>query len=231
MKRYIGLFVLIFIFIFTSTAIAQGLAEITVIHGIPDAVVDVYANGGLLLEDFEFGTITDTLEVPSGSYLIEITPKDDPDIVLLEANVNLEEDKNYSAVAHLTYPEGIKLSLFENDVSPLYCYKTRLTLRHTANAPSVDINLMRGYWKWFSIKALGLSNPQDGYPSNFSFETYRLYPMLKAIFYPAGQGTDVFRSDMLYLRMRYSYIIYAVGSIEEGNFDLLVQKIRLAITH
>jgi hypothetical protein len=227
MKRYIGLFVLIFIFIFTSTAIAQGMAEITVIHGIPDAVVDVYANGGLVLDEFEFGTIADTLELPPDEYTIEITPGDDADNVLLEAVVVLEEDKNYSAIAHLTYPEGIKLSLFENDVSPLYCYKTRLTLRHTANAPSVDIDLVRGRWRWFSIKALGLSNPQDGYPSNFSFETYRIYPMLKAIFYPAGQDTEVFRSDRFYLRMRYSYIVYAVGSIEDGTFGLLVQKIRL----
>jgi hypothetical protein len=94
-------------------------------------------------------------------------------------------------------------------------------------APSVDVELMRGHWKWFSIKALGLSNPQGGFPSNFSFETYRCYPILKAVFFPAGQDTAVFESDRLYLRIRNSYIIYAVGSISDGTFDLLDQKIRL----
>ena len=79
------------------------------------------------------------MEVPPDIYLIEITPGDDADTVLLEAEVMLEEDKNYTAIAHLTYPDGIKLLLFENDVSPLYYYKNRLTLRHTANEPSVDI--------------------------------------------------------------------------------------------
>jgi len=50
---------------------AAGNATITVVHGIPDTPVDVYANGSKLLSDFTFKTVTRPLSVPAGSYTID----------------------------------------------------------------------------------------------------------------------------------------------------------------
>src|SRR5687768_11250920 len=44
-----------------GAAPAQGAsnATVSILHGVPDATVDVYANGKALLENFEPGTLTD----------------------------------------------------------------------------------------------------------------------------------------------------------------------------
>jgi len=45
-----------------------------VLHGVTDApAVDIYANGGLLIENLAYGEFTDYLEVPAGDYTIDIT--------------------------------------------------------------------------------------------------------------------------------------------------------------
>ena len=40
-------------------------ATVSILHGVPDATVDVYANGEPLLEDFEPGTLTDPQKLPA----------------------------------------------------------------------------------------------------------------------------------------------------------------------
>lgn len=52
---------------------ASGTATVTVVHGVPGATVDVYANGEELLTDFEPGTVTDPTELPAGTYDLKVT--------------------------------------------------------------------------------------------------------------------------------------------------------------
>jgi len=48
-------------------------AKVRLGHFSPDAPnVDVYANGGAILEDVPFGTLSDYLDVPGGTYAIEV---------------------------------------------------------------------------------------------------------------------------------------------------------------
>src|SRR5690554_3411260 len=49
-------------------------AVVSVLHGVPDLTVDVFANGEELIPDFEPGTLTDPLTLPAGTYDIEIFP-------------------------------------------------------------------------------------------------------------------------------------------------------------
>ena len=48
-------------------------ATVSILHGVPGATVDVYANGDAILEDFEPGTLTDPLTLPEGSYDLKVT--------------------------------------------------------------------------------------------------------------------------------------------------------------
>ena len=49
------------------------MAKVRVGHFSPDApAVDVYANGGAILDDVPFGALSDYLEVPGGTYTIEV---------------------------------------------------------------------------------------------------------------------------------------------------------------
>jgi hypothetical protein len=50
-------------------------ANVRVAHFSPDApAVDVFANGGAVLEGVEFGVISDYLQVPAGEYQIQVAP-------------------------------------------------------------------------------------------------------------------------------------------------------------
>jgi len=51
---------------------AAGTATVTVVHGIPNTPVDVYANGKKILSGFAFKTVTSPLSLPAGSYAIAV---------------------------------------------------------------------------------------------------------------------------------------------------------------
>ena len=54
-------------------------AQLSVLHGIPDLVVDVYVNGDLTLDDFEPGDLAGPLALPAGTYSVAITAADAAD--------------------------------------------------------------------------------------------------------------------------------------------------------
>ena len=80
-------------------------ATVSVLHGVPNTPVDVYANGERLIDDFQPGTLTDPLELPAGSYDLALFPADAPDgsgAPLLSANgVAVPAGANATVVAHL----------------------------------------------------------------------------------------------------------------------------------
>jgi hypothetical protein len=215
----------------TLTASTIGFAadpDLTVIHGIPNlpAAVDVYADGSYLFSfDFED---SQTLTLPADTYFIEVKLQG---TTVLSANAELAEDGNYSAIAHLT-PDpnggaaGIDLSLFENNVSPLDMDKVRLTVRHTADAPAVDLGVARFFaaGRYISLKGLNLAN--DGKRTQFGEIDINALNV-RAVLFAAGTSTSVFDSGLLSLNPSDSYIIYAIGSISDGTFTLFIQSIDL----
>ena len=90
-----------------------------VIHGIPDTPVDVYVNDDLTLEDFAPGTVTDPIELPAGTYTLDLRapdadPASDP---LLTADATVEGGASYSVVAHLTADGAPTITPFVNDTT------------------------------------------------------------------------------------------------------------------
>lgn len=133
---------------FTGSSGAQaGNATVYVVHGVPGVTVDVYVNGNLTLEDFAPDTITDALSLPAGTYDIDIVPAaadpKPPTITvgdgLITGSATVEAGGNYSVVAHLAVGGGFAISAFVNDVSPVEPGSSRVIVRHTADAPAVDI--------------------------------------------------------------------------------------------
>ena len=76
----------------------------SILHGVPDATVDVYANGKALLENFEPGTLTDPQMLPAGSDLKVVKAGDGPDgdAIMAADNVKVPGGANVTVVAHLT---------------------------------------------------------------------------------------------------------------------------------
>mgnify|MGYP000872338432 FL=1 len=199
------------------------IGNVTVVHGVPGLTVDVYVNGGLALPNFAPYTITDPLTLPEGNYDIEIYPAGaDPTAgpPAIAGSAFLPAGANASIVAHLTESGAPTLSVFVNDVSEIDRGLSRLVVRHTAAAPTVDVSLFERRTGDFVGKAEGLSNPNEvqlEVPRNRYLATIQ----------PAGTDTVVFGPADLKLDPGYSYIVYAVGSLGDGSFTVLVQQIRL----
>jgi hypothetical protein len=140
-------------------ASAAETATVSVLHAVPGVPVDVYANGAELIPDFQPGTLTDPLSLPAGDYDLAIYPAgSDPASTQPAAkadDVAVPAGANATIVAHLT-PEGTPvLTPFVNDVSAVPAGQARVTVRHTAAAPAVDVRAGG------AVVAPGLTNPDE----------------------------------------------------------------------
>jgi len=197
---------------FASTAAAQDTGSLFVIHGIPGLPmdVDVYANGSYV-DSFGFAESLGPLDLPADSYYLEVKFDGIP---ILSAMADVMAGGNYTAIAHLTELGGITLSLFDNDDSEVEMGRVRLTVRHTAQAPEVELRLGRGESGLDVVTVPGLANPEQIGPL-----------VVRGNKFDAGLwvgDTEVFNSGLLQLAYKTPYIVYAIGKFPE-TFQLFVQ--------
>ena len=82
-----------------SSAPPNGEVGLRVIHASPDAgPVDILANGQVVLSNVPFGTISNYLTVPAGTYAIQVNVAGTT-TTAIAATVNLTAGTNYTAVA------------------------------------------------------------------------------------------------------------------------------------
>ncbi|ANF32613.1 hypothetical protein A0130_13885 [Leifsonia xyli] len=118
-------------------------AQLSVIHGVPGTPVDVWVNGTDTVKNFQPGTMAGPLTLAAGTYSVSITKvgaasaTDSP--VIGPIDLTLGAGGNYSAVAHLDASGKPTATLFANDTSATAAGQGRLTVRHVAAAPAVDV--------------------------------------------------------------------------------------------
>jgi hypothetical protein len=240
-----------------ALAAADDPAMVSVGHGIPGTdlgldpalPVDVIVDGACLLQDLEFGQFAGPLELPAATYTVAVALSDgDPelctgDVVLGPVDLTFDAGANVTIFAHLTADGqpgpagvdvgglGITAAVFDNDVSPIVAGHTRLTVRHTAWAPAVDILLNRGWVRGRSIAEIeGLVNPEQTDPVDLRPGAYAV-----SIF-PLGEDEPVFQLPAteddrpLVTHPHRAQLVYAVGSLENETFTLIVQQLDLAKT-
>jgi hypothetical protein len=214
--RLTALLAVALLMILAPAASAQSdTGSVTVVHGVPGVTVDVWVNGDPTLEGFEPGTVTDPLELPAGSYDIEIYPAGaDPDSEdpVISGSADLEAGANVSLVAHLDADGNPTLGVFANDTSTIGAGEARITVRHTAAAPAVDI-LANG-----DAVFTGVENGQEGV-ADLPAGT------IEAAVARAGETDPVLGPAEVDLGEGVNTIVYAIGSAEEDSLDLLVQTI------
>ncbi|NDH14604.1 MAG: DUF4397 domain-containing protein [Actinobacteria bacterium] len=121
-------------------------ATVSVLHGIPEGagadVVDVYAGDAMLIDNFTPGSL-ETLVVPEGTYDLAVyADGEGPDggtAVLEAAGVEVPGGANATVTANLDADGNAALNVFVNDISEVAAGDARLTVRHLAAAPAVDI--------------------------------------------------------------------------------------------
>jgi hypothetical protein len=194
-------------------------ATVSVLHAIPAGagadVVDVYAGDTLLIDDFTPGSL-ETLTVPAGTYdLAVFADGEGPGngaAVLEAAGVEVPAGANATVTANLSADGSPALNVFVNDTSAIAAGETRLTVRHIAAAPAVDITADGG------VLFADLTNPNEAV-GDVPAGSYEAAVVL------AGTDTVVLGPADLDLAEGTNTIVYAWGSAEAGNLALAVQTI------
>lgn len=196
-------------------AISDTTADLSVLHGIPDTTVDVYVDGELTLDDFEPSDLAGPLDLPAGDYEVAITASDAADAsapILGPITLTLEANTSYTAVAHLDEGGSPTVTAFTNDISETAAGEGRLTVRHTAAAPAVDV-LAGG-----SPVIEGLANPDEA-TMDLAAGT------ISASVAAAGTTDPVLGPADVTVTEGALTIVYAWGSLEDDNLALAVQTI------
>ncbi|WP_084124761.1 DUF4397 domain-containing protein [Demequina sp. NBRC 110054] len=198
-----------------AMAVEDGKADLSVLHGIPDLTVDVYVDGALTLDDFEPSDLAGPLSLDPGTYSVAITAsdaEDDSSPVLGPIDLPLEEGMSYTAVAHYDADGEPTATLFTNDISETAAGEGRLTVRHTAAAPEVDV------WADGSVVFESLANP-DEVMADLPAATYEAAVSLAGETDPVLGPVDVAIEDGV------NTIVYAWGSASDDNLAVAVQTV------
>lgn len=194
---------------------AEGDAQLSVLHGVPGLTVDVWVNGDRTLDDFTPGTLAGPLALPAGAYELAITASDAADAsapVIGPVTVTLAASGNYTAVANLDAEGTPTANFFTNDVSQIEAGKGKLTVRHAAAAPAVDV--LAGGAPVIS----NLTNPNE--------QTLSLDPgTISAAVAATGTTTPVVGPADLTVSEGTHTVVYAWGSLADNNLQLAVQTI------
>jgi len=203
----------------TTTAGAADTSQVSVVHGIPGVPVDVYVDDALTLTDFEPEAVAGPLEVPAGDHRVEIyaaspTPPDRApgSGALIDQTETVPAGKSVSLVAHLDESGDPALTAFVDDTSALAAGQARVTVRHTAAAPAVDVYVD-------GAKAVSdLSNPEEAV-AEIPTGSHEIAVKV------AGTDTTVIGPATLDFAANTNTIVYAIGSVRAENLGVVVQTV------
>ncbi|OQA14030.1 MAG: hypothetical protein BWY63_03290 [Chloroflexi bacterium ADurb.Bin360] len=185
------------------TLAANGKARVRVVHASPDApAVDVWVNDSIkAFTNAPFKGITAYAELDPATYNVKVVPAGATTPVVIEANLGLEADKDYTVVAVNTLANIEPLVLVDNNATPA-AGKAHVRFVHASpDAPAVDIAVANGGPVLFGnvpFKGVGDYLPVDA-------GTYDLEVRL------AGTTTVVLSVPGVSLANQTVYTIFAMG--------------------
>ncbi|MEC5189932.1 MULTISPECIES: DUF4397 domain-containing protein [unclassified Arthrobacter] len=190
-------------------------ALLSVLHGVPGLTVDVWVDGKLTLDDFTPGTLAGPLKLDAGDYKIAITAADATSAdnpVIGPVKVHLKEGRNYTAVAHLDAAGAPTATLFKNSTSASPEGQGKLTVRHVAAAPAVDI--LAGD----TAVIKNLRNPKQ---KVLTLEAGTVSASVAA----AGTTAPLIGPADVPVTAGKNTIVYAWGSLDNGTLGVAVQVV------
>lgn len=206
-------------------------ASVRVIHGIPGQdvgpsvdpalPVDVLVNDAIcLLSGFTFGQISGPYTLPAGTYDVKIslanTLEPCSNAAVVAAPVPVEAGENATIIAHLDEAGMPTAAKFVNDVTPTGDGNGRLVAHHAAAAPTVDALVSFGFPRQVATVP-GLSNGGQA-AAELPAGT------ITVGIAPAGETRPIFIRT-LRLQPGLTTVAYAVGSLANGTFTIIVESI------
>jgi len=199
---------LVLAFAVPASAHGGGTAKVRAFHNSPDTpAVDIYVNGAKTLSAVTYGTLSDYLRVPQGTYHVQVkvAPSTAADPAALEADVRLgQRPVTIAAIGSLTGDGGPLQLKVLRDRDTVSRHLTRLRVAHTSpDAPAVDVQA-RLLGRWVPV-VRGLEFGQAS--------GYLLLPAWSYRLRIVAAGTDTVVKDLGRVRLRgsTSYTAWAVG--------------------
>jgi hypothetical protein len=190
----------------------EDMAKVRVGHFSPDApAVDVYANGGAILTDVPFGVLSEYLEVPGGTYTIEVVAAGaDPADGAVIGPVDLDfAAGTMTTVAATNVLESIEAQVLTDAPVPQDGIAQVRVIHYSADAPGVDIALDGG-----DVVVENLEYPNAAGYLDLPEGEYDLEIR------PTGTTDVAFDIDPLMLDGGNSFSVFAIGSLADGTFTV-----------
>ncbi len=214
---------LVFALTLLVSASAAEAARVFIIHGIPGVPVDVYATpaGAAIpatptiagfqpkqIVDLTAGPVTVDIRIfAAGANPQTATP------VIAVLGAAVPGPGEISILAHLDGNGAPTATIYRNDNSAPLPGAARVSVRHAAQAPAVQ--LAAG-----GVPKLALTNPYFGdleVPAGVNLPLQLQVPFTGAAITPTA--SLAFTAGM-------RYFVYAIGSVSGGTFDFIVQAVR-----
>ena len=196
-------------------------SSVYIVHGIPGVAVDVYAGGtapeNKALTDFQYGDVAGPLSIPAGSLpVIVVATGDDPTVPgnqVINQTLDVPSGANVSVTADLVGGSPV-LTPFVNDLSAVPEGSSRVTVRHAADAPPVNV-LVNG--------TVAIANLAPGTQASAVLPagTYTVEVQLTD-----GTPLPALSPGSVTIPAAKNVIVYATGSASNDSFPLgLVQQV------
>lgn len=189
-------------------------ASIRVIHTSYDApAVDVKVNDAVAISNLPYGQSSGYAELTAGTYNIKVVPTGMDAPVVIEADLPLMKDKEYTVYA-IDQLNSITAVVTEDMRMPASSSAKVRFLHASPDAPSVDIKLATGVG--------------PAVFSNIGFSDYTDYievsPMAYSFVVTAAGSTDeVFVFDPIMLQAGVVYTVIAHGSLTDNSYPFAVR--------
>jgi hypothetical protein len=186
--------------------------DLDIVHAIPDVDVDVYVGGELALAGFTYGEVVNDDDLGGlavGDTIdVEVRAAGEDTVLIEETSITVPDVLAGSLVAHYDADSAPTLGFFEDLLDPLCTGDAGLVVRHTAGAPEVDVAL--------EDDVVGTLANGDELAAALPEGTYEASGLL------AGTDTVVLGPAELEMVAGVVTVVYATGSVENENLDLLV---------
>ncbi|MDP1879209.1 MAG: DUF4397 domain-containing protein [Actinomycetota bacterium] len=204
-------------------AVADRTATVTVLHALPaSGVVDVYSGRSLVIDDLAPGR-TGTIALPGGTarlslYADDTSPTTAAPLLALPST-RVAAGSNVTVAAHLSERGIPTASVFVNDTRTVGMGMGRLTVRHLAAAPPIDLRADG------RVLMADVANPRQS-STGMRAGTYRV-DLVRA-----GTRTLLAGPDAITIRNRpgrddmgTNTIVYAWGTAQD--LRVAVQEVRI----
>jgi len=216
---------LVLAFAAPASAHSSATAKVRAFHNSPDTPpVDIYVNGAKTLSNVSYGTLSDYLQVPRGTYNVQVkvAPSTTSDPAALEADVRLgSRPTTIAAIGSLTGDGGPLQLKVLRDRDTYSRHLTRLRVAHTSpDAPAVDVQAKLA-GRWYRV----VRDLEFGEATG-----YLLAPAGKYRLRIVAAGTSTVVKDLGKVRLKgsTSYTAWAVGFLtprgDYPGFGVFVSK-------